>query len=204
MPQPRMFDRQGLVNAFTAIGSAALANGTRLELAVYDGAAMMLASNFRFATEDVDIAEIGSPWPAWLTDVVQAIATREGWAEDWLNEAVTFHLSPLADRASDHLEFGSFPLTGAPGLSVPVPTADYLLALKLKAMRILDPVKGPREADDIRGLMAVLGVDTEGAIAILRRYFPRTAEDGAKQRFLLGHMGSGAERSDGDAPRYGR
>ncbi len=204
MPQPRMFDRQGLVDAFTAIGSAALANGTRLELAVYGGAAMMLASNFRFATEDVDIAEIGMPWPAWLTDAVQAIAARQGWADDWLNDAVSFHLSPLADRASDHLEFGSFPLTGPPGLSVLVPTADYLLALKLKAMRILDPVKGPREAEDIRGLMAVLGVDAEGAMAILRRYFPRTAEDDAKQRFLLRHILPGAERSGHDAPRYGR
>jgi len=204
MPGSRMFDRQGLVAAFTTIGAAALANGTRLELAVYGGAAMMLASNFRFATEDVDIAELGTPWPAWLTDVVQAIAVREGWAEDWLNEAVTFHLSPLADRAADHLEFGSFPQTGPPGLSVLVPIADYLLALKLKAMRVLDPIKGPREAEDIRALTMVLGVDVEGAIAIVRRYFPRTAEDAAKQRFLLGHMLRGGERSDGDAPRYGR
>jgi len=204
MPGSRMFDRQGLVAAFTTIGAAALANGTRLELAVYGGAAMMLASNFRFATEDVDIAELGTPWPAWLTDVVQAIAAREGWADDWLNEAVTFHLSPLADRAADHLELGSFPQTGPPGLSVLVPTADYLLALKLKAMRVLDPIKGPREAEDIRALTMVLGVDVEGAIAILRRYFPRTAEDAAKQRFLLGHMLRGGERSDGDAPRYGR
>jgi len=126
------------------------------------------------------------------------------WADDWLSEAVTFHLSPLADRAADHLEFGSFPQTRPPGLSVLVPTADYLLALKLKAMRVLDPIKGPREAEEIRGLMAVLGVDVDGAIAILRRYFPRTVEDIAKQRFLLGHMLPGGERSDGDAPRYGR
>jgi len=98
----------------------------------YGGAAMMLASNFRFATEDADIAAIGMPWPAWLTDAVQTIAVREGRAEDWLNEAVTFHLSPLADRAADHLEFGPFPQTGLPGLSVLVPTADYLPALKLR------------------------------------------------------------------------
>jgi len=67
--------------------SKTLWNDTR-----YGGAAMMLASNFRFATEDVDIAAIGMPWPAWLTDAVQTIAVREGRAEDWLNEAVTFHL----------------------------------------------------------------------------------------------------------------
>jgi len=71
-------------------------------------------------------------------------------------------------------------------------------------MRVFDSIKGPREAEDIRALMAVLGVDVEGAIAILRRYFPRTAEDIAKQRFLLGHMLPDSERSDGDAPRCGR
>ena len=85
-----MFDRQALAAAFGAIGAAALANGTRLELAVYGGAAMMLASNFRFATEDVDIASLGAPWPDWLTAIVETIAERNGWAEDWLNDAVTY------------------------------------------------------------------------------------------------------------------
>lgn len=198
-----MFDRRELVAAFEAIGAAALANGTRLELAVYGGAALMLSSNFRFATEDVDIASLGAPWPAWLTAVVRTIAERNGWAEDWLNDAVTFHLSPLAERAADHFEFGSFPQSGSPGLDVLVPTAPYLLALKLKAMRVLDAVKGEREAADIRGLMRTLDVDAGGAMAILRRYFPNSAADGGKQRFLLRHIGS-PQDGEGDAPRYGR
>ncbi len=198
-----MFDRQALVAAFETIGAAALAEGTRLELAVYGGAALMLASNFRFATEDVDIAEIGTAWPDWLTAVVAEIAARNGWAGDWLNDAVTSHLSPSADRAADHIAFGSFPQEGAPGLCVLVPTAPYLLALKLKAMRVLDAAKGEREAADIRGLMRTLDVDAGGAMAILRRYFPNTAADGGKQLFLLRHLGS-ARDGDGDAPRYGR
>lgn len=199
----RMFDRRGLIAAFETIGAAALANGTRLELAVYGGAAMMLASNFRFATEDVDIAEIAAPWPAWLAATVREIAATNGWAEDWLNDAVTFHLSPLADRAADHIEFGSYPQGGPPGLDVLVPTAAYLLALKLKAMRILDAVKGEREAADIRGLMRTLGVDADGAVAILGRYFPNSAADSGKQRFLLRHLDMARGDPD-DAPRYGR
>ena len=199
-----MFDRRELVAAFDAIGIAALAQATRLEIAVYGGAALMLAGNFRFATEDVDIAEIEAPWPDWLTAVVGEIAARNGWAEDWLNDAVTFHLSPLADRSADHLEFGSFPRDGAPGLTVVVPTADYMLGLKLKAIRITDPLKGPQEAADIRQLMRVVGVDAEGAMDVLRRYFPRSAEDGAKQRFLLKRLTGDGTPEDGDAPRYGR
>ena len=197
-----MFDRRGLIEAFDAIGTAALANGTRLELAVYGGAALMLASNFRFATEVVDIAEIGRPWPAWLTAIVAEIATGNGWSEDWLNDAVTFHLSPLADHTADHIEFGSFPRLGPPGLDVLVPTADYLLALKLKAIRITDAVKGEREAADVRGLMRTLNVDADGAIAILRHCFPMTATDSGKQRFLLRHLGASPDGTDGDAPRY--
>ncbi len=203
MPTSRLFDRSALIAAFDAIGEAARSNGTRLELAVYGGSAMMLASNFRFATEDVDIAELERPWPDWLSETVQAIADRNGWSEDWLNDAVAFHLSPLADRVADHIEFGSFPQNGAPGLDVLVPTAPYLLALKLKAMRILDPVKGEREAADIRGLMRLLAIDVEGAMDLLRRYFPNSAADSGKQRFLLRHLGQDSQGGS-DAPRYAR
>lgn len=199
------FDRSSLLAAFDALGAAALAEGTRLEFAVYGGAALMLAGNFRFATEDVDIAEIAKPWPAWLDFAVAEIAARNGWTGDWLNDAVTVHLSPLADRAADHLEFGTFPRDRAPGLTIVVPTAEYMLGLKLKAMRITDPLKGPQEAADIRHLMAVVGVNIEGAMEVLRRFFPRSAEDGAKQRFLLKRlMGDDETAEDGDAPAYRR
>ncbi len=197
------FDRAGLLAAFDAIGAAARDHGTRLELAVYGGAALMLASNFRFATEDVDIAEIGTPWPDWLGAAVSGIAARNGWSEDWLNDAVTFHLSPLADRAADHVEFGSFPRSGPASLTVLVPSAEYMLSLKLKAARIADPFKGPLEGSDIANLMRVVGVDDEGAMDVLRRFFPRSAEDGAKQRFLLKRLKADREE-DGDAPIYPR
>ena len=204
MSTSRTFDRQSLIEAFTDIGQSAVANGTRIEIAVYGGSAMLLASNFRFATEDVDIAEIGAPWPDWLGEVVSTIAKRNQWSDDWINEAVSVHLSPLASRAANHLEFGSYPREGLPGLSVIVPTAEYLLALKLKAIRVLDPVKGQQEADDIRNLMQVLGVDVDGAIGVLRKYFPNSAADSAKQRFLLKHMQTTPMETHPDAPTYGR
>ncbi|UZE49438.1 hypothetical protein [Rhodopseudomonas sp. P2A-2r] len=47
------FDRDALLDSFDQIGRAAVAAGTRLQIAVYGGSALMLASNFRFATEDV-------------------------------------------------------------------------------------------------------------------------------------------------------
>src|SRR5829696_5817233 len=102
---PTAFDREQLLAAFDRIGRAAAGAGTRLEIAVYGGSALMLASNFRFSTEDVDVARIEQPWPEWLANEVASIAAECNWAEHWLNDAVTFHLSQLAEEAGDHVEF---------------------------------------------------------------------------------------------------
>src|SRR5437763_16922010 len=95
------FDREQLLDAFDGVGRAAIAANARLDIAVYGGSALMLASNFRFATEDLDVAEIERPWPEWLSRVVADIAVQNGWSESWLSDAVTFHLSPLAKPQRD-------------------------------------------------------------------------------------------------------
>ena len=146
----RALDREKLLDAFDEIGRAAIAAGTRLEIVVYGGSALILASNFRYNTEDVDIAAIERPWPAWLENTVDGIAAKMGWAAGWLNDGVAFHLSALADQAADHREFGTFPRDLGPvGLAVYVPTASYMLALKLKAIRVTDPLRGEQERLDI-------------------------------------------------------
>ena len=197
------FDRDALLDAFDRIGSAAAAAGTKLRIAVYGGSALMLASNFRFATEDVDVSRLEHPLPRWLSDVVDEIARKNDWANDWFNDAVAFHLSALADHAADHLEFGTFPRDGsAPGLVVSVPSADYLLALKLKAARVLDPLRGETERLDILNLMRVVGISTiEEAVALLGRYFPVSAASPEKLQFLLRHMN---REGEADAPEYPR
>jgi hypothetical protein len=130
------FGRDALLDAFDRIGRAAVLAGTKLQIAVYGGSALMLAD--------------GSP----------------------------------------------------PGLAVSIPSADYLLALKLKAARIVDPLLGETERLDILNLMRVVGISTvEEAIALLGRYFPVSAASSEKQRFLLKNI----NREGGiDAPRYPR
>ncbi|CCD91288.1 conserved hypothetical protein [Bradyrhizobium sp. ORS 375] len=192
------FDRDALLAAFDAIGRAAARAGAKLQIAVYGGSALMLASNFRFATEDVDVSELPSPLPAWLAVALHDIAQQNGWSDDWFNDGVAFHLSPLADQAADHLEFGTFPRDGSPpGLVVSVPSA-----LKLKSVRVLDPARGEAERLDILNLMKVVGItDADAAVALLARYFPASAASAEKQRFLLKHMNpEGAV----DAPKYPR
>ena len=197
------FDRYALLDAFDQIGRSAVEAGTKLQIAVYGGSALMLASNFRFATEDVDISRLEHPLPDWLARVVREIAEKNGWREDWFNDGVAFHLSSLADHSADHLEFATFPRDhDTAGLVVSVPTAEYLLALKLKAFRVLDPARGETERLDILNLMRVVGISSaEEAIALLARYFPISAASSEKQRFLLKNMNPGGAS---DAPKYPR
>jgi hypothetical protein len=196
------FGRDALLDAFDRIGRAAARAGTRLQIAVYGGSALMLASNFRLATEDVDVSELQRPLPDWLAAIVQEIARENHWQENWFNDGVAFHLSALAGRA-DHLEFGTFPRDGTPvGLAVSLPSAEYLLALKLKAFRVMDPLRGETERLDILNLMRVVGISTaEDAIALLGRYFPLSAASSEKQQFLLKNMNRAGAA---DAPKYPR
>jgi hypothetical protein len=195
------FDRDALLDAFDTIGRAAVEAVTKLQIAVYGGSALMLASNFRFATEDVDVSKLEHPLPDWLATAVCKIAQQNNWRDDWFNDGVVFHLSPLADSAGDHLEFGTFPRDGGTaGLVVSVPSAEYLLALKLKAFRIMDPLRGETERLDILNLMRVVGISTvEEAIAVLGRYFPLSAASSEKQQFLLKNMNRAGAA---DAPKY--
>ena len=196
------FDRAALLDAFDQIGRAAVVAGTKLQIAVYGGSALMLASNFRFATEDVDVSALEKPLPEWLARIVLEIAEKNGWGDDWFNDGVAFHLSSLADRASDHLEYGTFPRDGSPGLVVSLPSAEYLLALKLKAFRVTDPVRGEMERLDILNLMQVVGISTpEQAITLLGRYFPVSAASSEKQQFLLKNM---SREGASNAPKYPR
>jgi hypothetical protein len=202
---PRVaLDRDKLLDAFDDIGRAAAAAGTRLEIAVYGGSALMLASNFRFSTEDVDIAEIGRPWPDWLSDAVARIGARNGWQDDWLNEAVTFHLSAQASPARDLVLLGTFPRgLETVGLAVFIPTARYMLALKLKALRVAKFDQGTKDLADTKALLSVLGItDVEEAVRILAEFFPRSAVDADKQRFVLKHLLS--REGPSDAPSYPR
>lgn len=199
----RALDRDKLLAAFDEIGRAAVAAGTRLQIAVYGGSALMLASNFRFSTEDVDVSQLQQPWPEWLRAATEGLAQANGWAEDWFNDGVAFHLSALADPADDHLEFGTFPRDSEePGLLVYLPSAPYLLALKLKAMRVNDPVRGDQERLDILNLMRVVGIGTaDEAVGLLARFFPNSGAAAEKQKFLLKYMNpNGAV----DAPQYPR
>ena len=201
---PRAFDRDELLAAFDEIAIAAIAARTRLDIAVFGGSALVLASNFRFTTEDVDVAELGTPWPQWLTDSVTQIARRNDWSETWFNDAVTFHLSAHAQTDRDMVKWRTFPRSlDQIGLTVFVPTAEYMLALKLKAARVSDFTEGTQDLNDLANLLRTLEISApDQAVALLAKYFPISAAHADKERFVVRYLLS--QESPTDAPSYPR
>jgi hypothetical protein len=106
--------------------------------------------------------------------------------------------------ARDLVSFGTFPRKSEKtGVTVFVPTAPYMLALKLKALRVSDFAKGSKDIEDVRNLLGVLNInEVEPAITILTEFFPRSGADANKQRFVLSEILS--KGTVGNAPRYPR
>jgi hypothetical protein len=132
-----------LRRALLRLSKLATAEGVVLEVALYGGAVFTLVYGSREATRDIDAiirpSEVG-------TRLVAQVAEEQDLPEDWLNDNVRQFLSPLGERRpypSQEFE---------PGLQITIPTAAYLLALKLNACR--QPLPGQKgDEHDIRFLL---------------------------------------------------
>ena len=166
-----MLTAQDLHDAFMELGAQARVEGKVIDLAVYGGSALMLASNFRLATQDVDAVVEGDQ--SIVTRLAEVIARRRGWSPDWLNDGVRTYLSPNAESMTKHHTlFRAYPSEQEPGLRVFVPTAEYMLAMKLMAMR-LDPAAGKSDLADIVNLVDVVGLTTvEETIDFAALFYP--------------------------------
>lgn len=166
-----MLTAQDLHDAFMELGALARREGKVIDLAVYGGSALMLASNFRVATQDVDAVVEGDQRA--VARLAEEIARTRGWARDWLNDGVRTYLSPEVEGlAAHHALFRAYPSEQEPGLRVFVPSPEYMLAMKLMAMR-LDPAGGKSDLADILNLLDVVGFTTpEDAIDFAAAFYP--------------------------------
>jgi hypothetical protein len=95
-----MLTAQDLHNAFMEFGAQARREGKVIDLAIYGGSALMLASNFRIATQDVDAVVEGDQ--GTLDRLADAIARTRNWPRDWLNDGVRTYLSPNVNGLQEH------------------------------------------------------------------------------------------------------
>ena len=170
-----MLTRDTVELAFDKIGKAAREAGIVCEIAVFGGTAIMLASDIRKATQDVD-AVFDPKHREFLYNIAATVAWELNLPEDWLNEAVR-RLAPPPGGSEPNLALqGEYPRDndGPVGLRVDLPPASYLLAMKLLANRSADDLdKQQTDLIDIQNLMKVTGIETyEGLLALMRECYP--------------------------------
>ncbi len=126
------------------------------EICIYGGAAMCLAFKARPATKDVDA--IFEPVKI-IRGAITKIAEKYGLNEGWLNFAVKMFV----------VEHEKNILLDLSNLKVYVPTADYLLAMKVLALRAES-----FDSDDVKFLIKHLNLkNTDEIWRIVADYYPR-------------------------------
>ena len=158
--------RSQVTRALRRLGELAEERKVTLEISLYGGAVFMLVYGSREATKDVDAvvrqSEIGKTLAA-------KVATELKLPDDWLNEDVKQFLAEKeAKRTLPEGDFGA-------GIRIAVPTAAYLLAMKLRACR--PPLPGfAGDYGDIRFLVRKMGIKSvEEAESIHDNFFPHDA-----------------------------
>ena len=193
-----------LQDAFMELGTEARREGKVIDLAVYGGSALMLASNFRVTTQDVDGVVEGDP--STIERLARQVAQKRGWPHDWLNDGVRTYLSPNVNGLKEHHAlFRAYPSEQEPGLRVFVPTPEYMLAMKLMAFRI-DPVAGKSDIVDIINLIEVVGLGSaDEAVEFAAAFYPEARISGRLKlgiRELWRIKNSPTQEGKHDAPAY--
>jgi len=193
-----------LGEAFEELGTLAREAGKVIDIAVYGGSCLMIASNFRVSTADVDAVAVSDQ--AFLDEAAKRVAEHRGWARDWLSDGVRTYLSPNANWPAHHELLRAYPGEGEPGLRVFVPSAEYMLAMKLMAMRI-DPTAGAKDLEDILNLMEIVGIRSrKEVVGFAASFYPEARISGrlalaldelwrARDKWRRGKRGH-------EAPRY--
>ena len=170
------FTRDSLTAALNELGSLAHAEGKVIDIAIYGGSALALASNFRVSTQDID-AVIAADQQT-VDRIVARMAKDHDWPATWFSTAVAMFTSDLADDLKAHHHYlGSYPSGQQPGLRVFVPSPSYLLAMKLQSLRVSADT-GFKDADDLKNLLHICGVtSSDEAMQLLVAFYPDLKPD---------------------------
>lgn len=156
--------KETILQALSHLGSLAQAEGIRLEVSIYGGAAFLLAYNSREATKDIDALfhpkEVG-------TRLIAQVARELKLPDDWLNSDVSQFISPKVEAKRRLAE-----IEALTGLIVTVPSAEYLLAMKaLACRRPIGTYRG--DIDDLSFLIQKMNIQSLETIQkALDRFYP--------------------------------
>lgn len=158
------FDALELRKMLFEIGEKLAEEGAVAEIAIFGGSAMLLETETRNSTKDIDYVGL-SGQVSILPKVANEVGDSYGLEPGWLNNAVEIFVSD----EPDYRLVGDFP-PEKPGLRVFRASADYLLAMKIMSMR------SSLESNDLRDIWDLVdrcGVSTtEEACELLSRFYP--------------------------------
>lgn len=159
----KALNRARITQALRRLGELAHEQKVTLEVSLYGGAVFTLVHGSRDATKDVDAVirqdEIAK-------SLALKVAHELKLPDDWLNDNVRpFLAEKEAKRRLPEADFGN-------GICISIPTAAYLLAMKLRACR--PPLPGyAGDYGDIRFLVRKMKIaSVEAAEAIHDKFFP--------------------------------
>jgi hypothetical protein len=139
------------------------------EVSLYGGAVMCLAFKARVATKDVDAVFHPS---SEIRAAAKRIADRHALAENWLNDGVKGYLVEHHQRVLFHM----------PNLTVFIPEADYLLAMKSLAARA-----DTEDEADVLTLIRSLDIKSADEVfSIIEKYYPKGQIPPKTQYFVEG------------------
>ncbi|HWX88369.1 MAG TPA: DUF6036 family nucleotidyltransferase [Solirubrobacteraceae bacterium] len=164
----RSFTRAEILKALQALGDELSGQGVRGQIFVVGGAAMALAYSTRRVTKDIDA--VFEPKGS-IYEAAAKVAENLGLPEDWLNDAAKGFM-PGEDEDPR-------PVPDIQGIEITTASPQYLLAMKLMAMRFGE------DDEDIELLIRECHLHSEQeTMELLERLYP-TREPLPKTRFFL-------------------
>jgi hypothetical protein len=173
VPNNPPMTREQIMAALSALGNRLTAQGVHAEIFIVGGAAIALAYSDRRLTRDIDA--VFEP-KAVVYDAAARVGRDLGLPDGWLNDAAKGYLLGPDGQART--------IQGIPGIEVRVGSPEYLLAMKLLAMRFSE------DEDDIVMLMGKCGItSTRQALDLLARMAPHQTPLPKTKFWLLEHFG---------------
>lgn len=168
------FTRELIEHAFDEMGALAAVRGITIEIAVYGGSCLILASDIRNASGDVDAVFLTGGTA--VREIADAVAARLDLPTDWINEGVKRMAPPPGDPQPNLMLSGEYPRVpnSIVGLRVHLPPPAYILAMKMLASRSPDDTeKIEIDLSDAVSLMKVTKLTTEQHLVdLLKECYP--------------------------------
>ena len=161
------------------LGKLLLSSDRCVDVGVYGGSALVLTSNFRESTGDVDAKAIHFEDEKILATAAREVCQRRQWPEDWFNDGVKAFISPKVDYYEGLDYAASYPSEDKAGLRTFVPNPIYLLSMKLLSSRIPEDIEEKTDLPDIVNLMLMVKPESKADLVDMgAAYYPELRTSG--------------------------